>query len=172
MKLPPVAYGRQRRPRAWRTAAIALLGAALAWKAAFHLGLAARGEAFWHGECLRAGDVHFDLDEPYYGGPHHVQALVGIGRPAGPVLLALLRDDAPTPLTYRGETLWFPIGGDGVGDGARPVRRATVSDLAAYCLVRIYGRDLGFRSYLRAAEKSRCISSWEKIVQSQTVWSK
>ena len=99
-----------------------------------------------------------------YGAPYHLNALVMIGREATPVLLKMLRDDSPTPVFYTGERLDFER------SGLQPYRpellrrhQATMGDLADCALRRIYGTDVGWRSYLGPKERQEAYVKWQRV---------
>jgi hypothetical protein len=123
-----------------------------------------------HADFQKAAEqLQVELRYVEYGAPYHVNALVMIGRDATPVLLEMLQDESPTPVHYTGERLDYERKGL---QKYRPEllveRQATIGDLADYALRRIYGTDVGWRSYLSPKEREEAYSRWERVLAPKT----
>ena len=110
--------------------------------------------------------MHFEGDQSLLTNePYHVWKLIEIGQAATPDLLELLRDQSLTSIRYY-ERLTFTLHHIVPADSKERV--ATVGDVADYILVRIYGVDVGYRSYLEPASREQAISHWERVIKERS----
>jgi hypothetical protein len=138
-------------------------------------GLPAADSPEWHAQELAAGDYrvlpekeaecdYITVGLAGIGVPYHVRRLIHWGPRSAEALIGLLDNMQYTDIPFYGDTfsLTFSWTRNSAEKRARP---ATVADLADFALCRIYGTDVGFRSYLPYEARKNAIRMWKQIVR-------
>jgi hypothetical protein len=121
----------------------------------------------WHIEKIKERDLHDCGRRSYiHGEPYHVWMLIELYPDSVPHLLAALKDNTQTSVSYFDKLTWRR-GGDTVPADAE-MRVATIGDIADYALRMIYDTDVGYRSYLTTQEREAAIARWDDYVHGKT----